>query len=276
VGTWVLDMDGVLWRGTHLIAGSDVAVRQLMDAGHRVVCCTNHARSPESKEELLERLGVPRCPVVTSAESAAARCVVGERVLVLGDPTLVECLRGYGLDAVDVTEVPDGAAVPGVDAVVVGATDRWDRSRIGMVADAVRAGARFLATNDDPTYPSSGVEGTRLLPGNGALVAAVATTAGRGPEVTGKPYGPMADLLNARFGPVDVVVGDKPETDGALAVQLAARFALVLSGVTEVRHLPVVPAPWKVADDLATLVEHALVEAAGAGAAPRAAEGPGR
>jgi HAD superfamily hydrolase (TIGR01450 family) len=258
VGTWVLDLDGVVWWGDALLPGADRAIRTLFDHGHLVVACTNHALSPAVKRAALDRLGVVPFPVVTSAEAAAARCEPGERVLVLGDPSLVEVLAAAGLDARDVHELPDGAPVPTTDAVVVGATSRWDRSRVGMAADAIRAGARFLATNDDATFPTSGPAGPRLLPGNGALVAAVAVASGCTPEVTGKPHAAIADLLRQRHGAIDVVVGDKPDTDGELAVRLGARFGLVLSGVTTAEHLPVHPAPHWVAADLAALVDTAL------------------
>ena len=258
MGTWVLDLDGVVWRGDELLPGAAGAIDALLGAGHGIVACTNHAHSPGSKRGLLDRLGLPEFPVVTAAEAAAAACRAGERVLVLGDPSLVDVLVAEGVDAVDVTGLPDGAPLAGVDAVVVGATSQWDRSRVGMIADAVRAGARFLATNDDATYPVHGPHGPRLLPGNGALVAAVAVAAGAEPEVTGKPYAAMAALLEQRHGPVDVVVGDRADTDGGLALELGAAFGLVLSGVTTRDHLPVDPAPTWVADDLAALVAAAL------------------
>ena len=254
MGTWAIDLDGVVWRGDRLLAGSAAAIGALLEAGERVVFCTNHAHGPEVKERQLEVLGVPAAPVVTSAEAAAAACVTGSTVLAMGERSIVECLAGHGLEVQDVWELPEGE-VPKVDTVVVGACPNWDRSRVGMVADAVRGGATFLATNDDPTYPVTGPVGPRLLPGNGALVAAVATAAGVAAQVTGKPHAPMAELLVARHGPVDVVVGDKPETDGLLAERLGARFGLVLSGVTSAEHLPVVPDPWHVAADLAALVE---------------------
>jgi HAD superfamily hydrolase (TIGR01450 family) len=258
VSTWVLDLDGVVWWGDELIPGADAAIRVLLERGHRVVACTNHAHSPQVKRAALDRLGVAQFPVVTSAEAAAARCEPGERVLVLGDPSLVEVLAGAGLEVLDVHAWPDGATLPPVDAVVVGATSRWDRSRVGMTADVIRMGARFLATNDDATFPTSGPDGPRLLPGNGALVAAVAVASGRSPEVTGKPHPATAALLVQRHGAVDVVVGDKPETDGGLARELGARFGLVLSGVTTSDHLPVDPSPDWIGADLAALVDTAL------------------
>lgn len=261
MSTWAVDLDGVVWRGAELLPGADVAIARLGEAGVSVVFCTNHACSAEVKRAQLAEFGVLDAAVVTSADAAAARCATadlsGATVLVLGDESLVTSLAAEPLEVIDVWDLPDGE-VPPVDAVVVGATARWDRSRVGMVADAVRSGARFLATNDDPTYPVAGASGPRLLPGNGALVAAVETAAGRRAEVTGKPHTTMADLLVARHGPIEMVVGDKPETDGELAVRLGARFGLVLSGVTTAEHLPVRPEPSVVAPDLATLVDRHL------------------
>lgn len=262
VQRWAIDLDGVVWRGPELLPGSADAISRLLDAGHEVIFCTNHAQSPETKQRELERLGVRPCPVVTSAEAAAAQCVVGDRVLVLGDLTLVDVFRRSRFVTIDVDDLPEDGPAPEVDVVVVGARSDWDRSRVGLAADAVRAGARFLATNDDATFPVRGSSGRpRVLPGNGALVAAVAVTADAVPEVTGKPHAATADLLVRRYGPIDVVVGDKPETDGALAVRLGARFALVLSGVTAASDLPVLPDPFVVGANLSEVVDQ-MVDAA--------------
>jgi 4-nitrophenyl phosphatase len=95
-------------------------------------------------------------------------------VLACAGPGVVEALAAHGFDAVD--------AVPAT-AVVVGWHREFDFERLRRAADGVRSGARFIATNLDPTYPGS--EG--LLPGAGSLVAAVQTAGGRRPEVAGKP-----------------------------------------------------------------------------------------
>jgi glycerol-1-phosphatase len=254
VGTWVLDLDGVVWRGDVPVSGAAEATAALVASGHELVFCTNHAMSASAKRDRLDRLGVAAGPVVTSGEAAAGSCEVGERVLVLGDSTLVATFEEFGHDVTDVFELPDDGPAPPCDVVVVGAVPSWDRSRIGLAADGVRTGARLLATNADPTFPSSGAAGPRVLPGNGALVAAISTATGVTAEVAGKPYAPTVDLLRSRHGSIEVVVGDKAETDGALAVALGARFALVLSGVTTEADLPVSPVPDVVAADLGALV----------------------
>ena len=119
----------------------------------------------------------------------------------------------------------------------------------------MRGGARLVGTNDDPTYPSP--DGP--LPGCGAILAAVATAAGVRPEVAGKPYDAMVELVRHRVrGDGGVMAGDRPSTDGLLARRLGLRFGLVLSGVTTEADLPVDPAPDVVASNLASLVEREL------------------
>ncbi|MEJ7800804.1 MAG: HAD hydrolase-like protein, partial [Ilumatobacter sp.] len=94
--------------------------------------------------------------------------------------------------------------------------------------------ARFVATNDDATYPRP--EGP--TPGAGSIVAAVATAAGAEPVVAGKPHRPMADLARDRCGErfsaeTILMVGDRWSTDGRFADVLGCVFALVRTGVTE-------------------------------------------
>ena len=119
-------------------------------------------------------------------------------------------------------------------------------------------GACLIGTNEDPTHPTP----HGLLPGSGALLAAVATAAEAIPEVAGKPHRPTSDAIRARATDLTLVVGDRPSTDGALARQLGVPFALVLSGVTGADGVPSDPAPDTVAVDLAGLV-HAALDAAG-------------
>ena len=89
--------------------------------------------------------------------------------------------------------VPEGPA----DAVVVGWTRSLTFDAVAGAAAAVRAGARLVATNEDPTYPTP----DGLLPGGGAILAAVATAAETTPEVAGKPRQPTADAITARVRP---------------------------------------------------------------------------
>jgi ribonucleotide monophosphatase NagD (HAD superfamily) len=134
--------------------------------------------------------------------------------------------------------------------VAVGWTRAFDYDVLTRAMLAVRGGARLIGTNGDPTYPTP----DGVLPGGGSLVAAVAYASGVEATVAGKPNRLMVDAVTRRFGPISVMVGDQPRTDGVLARALGARFALVLTGVTKASDLPVDPAPDVVAADLAELV----------------------
>ena len=249
-----IDLDGVIWRGAELIEGSDGAIHALAAAGHDVVFCTNHAQSPAMKLAALSGFGIDGIPVITAAQAAAACCTPDQTVLILGDQSLSEVFFAAGIAALNVQDLPADGPVPTVDVVVVGAYSVWDRSRIGLAADAIRSGARFLATNNDATFPASGAAGPRILPGNGSLIAALSAATDVVAEVAGKPHDAMAQVLLQQFGGIDVVVGDRAETDGELAVRLGAKFALVLSGVTGESDLPVTPTPSYVGSNLAELV----------------------
>lgn len=242
--TWAVDLDGVLWRGDTPIPGSADAVAELRRRGHRVVFLTNNSHN--RVDAYLEKLAAAGFPadaadVVTSAQAAASLVEPGSTALVCGGPGVEEALA-----ARDVETVLDGPA----DAVVVGWHAEFDYERLTAAAAAVRGGARLIGTNDDATYPTAEGE----IPGGGAILAAVAYASSVTPEVAGKPHDAMVALVADSVGPVEVMVGDRPSTDGRLARAMGARFALVLSGVTGRDDLPVEPEPDLVADDLAAVV----------------------
>jgi 4-nitrophenyl phosphatase len=252
--TWALDLDGVIWSGTDPIPGSAQAVAELRAAGHSVVFVTNNSFSTIGQQEAkLASFGIDATDaVITSGQAAASVLQPGERAVVLGGPGVIEALEAREVEVVEHHGLSDGEraiAAAGIHAVVVGLDWDLDYHRLSVAVQAVLGGARFIATNTDPTYPSE----RGLLPGAGALVAAVTEATGTVPLVAGKPESPAAALVKARFGSDGVMIGDRPETDGAFAVALGYDFGLVLSGVTSSPD-HVVPTPQVVARDLAALV----------------------
>ena len=185
--------------------------------------------------------------LLRSADVAAGLLAPGTTALVLGDDGLVEALGARGVMVV---------SEPPADAVVVGWTRAFTFDAVARAAAAVRSGARLVGTNEDPTFPTP----DGLVPGAGALLAAVATAAEIAPEIAGKPHRPTADAIAARVPPGDlrVVVGDRPSTDGALATQLGVPFALVFSGVTPAGEVPAGTEAAVTAKDLVTLVRTLL------------------
>ena len=230
------DLDGVVWLAHEPIAGAADAVARLRASGRRVLFVTNNSMSTVAEQEhALARIGIPATgDVVTSAQAGASLVDPGERVLVCGGPGIVEAVEQRGAVAVSPSADHLGdAAVAHVDAVVVGLDRSFTFERLHVSSRAVRLGARFVATNDDATYPTP--EGP--TPGGGSIVAAVATAAGRTPEIAGKPHAPMAALVaercGDRFAPERaLMVGDRWDTDGAFAAAVGCRFALVRSGVS--------------------------------------------
>lgn len=246
------DLDGVLWRGDDPVPGAAEGVAALRDAGlHVGFVSNNSANRVADVTAKLERFGVRAEPadVLTSAQAAAGvlrrSLPSAARVFVCAGPGVVEALEAAGLRA-----VREGPA----EAVVVGFHRDFDYDELDRAARVVRGGARLIATNLDATYP----HGEDLMPGAGALAAAVATASGATPEVAGKPEAPTVVLVHERWGDVGVVVGDRPATDGALAAALGWPFALVLSGVAGTPAPPggepvPDPAPPFVAADLGVL-----------------------
>jgi HAD superfamily hydrolase (TIGR01450 family) len=246
-GTWVIDLDGVIWLTGEPIAGCDEAVTILRKAGVRVLFATNN--SSPTRAELHARLA--NCGIeaedddlLTSGDVAAGLLPKGSTAVVVADDGVREALRAQGI-----TVVEEGPA----DAVVVGWTRSFTFDSIDLAARTVRGGARLIGTNEDPTHPTP----NGLLPGGGALLAAVATAAETTPEVAGKPHRPTADAIRAKADDLRVMVGDRQSTDGALAEQLEVPFALVLSGVTSTETLAPEPKPAVVAPDFVTLVRQA-------------------
>lgn len=242
----------MVWRGTETVPGAPEAIERLRRADVPFAFVTNSAaRTPAQVAEKLAAHGIPDAEdaVITAAMAAAAMIDPGARVLVVGGDGLHHALAGCGAEV-----VAPSAAPATVDVVVVGITTDFDYHVLTAAMRAIRAGARFVATNDDATFPDA----TGLLPGNGALVAAVATCAGVAPEIAGKPHAPIAGFVRDRLGPVGVMVGDRPETDGRFAASVGYDFGLVLSGVVGPGDLPVEPTPRYVAADLMTLVDELL------------------
>jgi len=246
------DLDGVIWRGDEPIVGAAAGIAALRGSGLRVAFLSNNSSQVVADVVAkLGRMGIEAAPpdVFTSARAAADLLVgdlpSGSRVLVCAGPGVVEALTAAGFAA-----VYDRPAA----AVVVGFHQDFDFAGLTRAADAVRDGARFVATNRDATYPIPG----GLVPGAGAIVAAVVTASGREPEVAGKPSAPTVAMVQRELGTRGVMIGDRPSTDGALADALGWPFALVLSGVTAAIAPPggeaiPDPPPAYVADDLSVL-----------------------
>ena len=225
---FAIDLDGVIWLAGEPIPGSVEAVAKLRRRGAGVVFVTNDpGRTTPQTAELLSRVGIAAGPddVVTSAATVAEQIRVehGEAsVYLIGPPALREQLEMSGLRVVGDGNHP-------VDAVVVGGHAGFDYDQLRVATVAVRAGAELWATGRDATYPTP----TGLLPGTGALVAAVETASERRARVAGKPEPPMFEAAKRRLaGDRIAMVGDTLDADIAGGARAGLATILVLSGRT--------------------------------------------
>ncbi len=225
-GSIVFDIDGVVYLGTAPIVGATEAIATLTGLGWQILFATNNsAATPDSVgRRLSDRTGLSVDPstIITSAMATAAYLARKHvtSAFVVGPEQLKDTIRDHGVPIVDAKDA--GAVVVGLDRSLTGAT-------IEQACLAIRGGARFVATNTDPTFPTP--DGP--VAGAGTTVDAVAAACSSPYAVCGKPHQPMVDLVSAQLASDNVwMVGDRLETDIAFAKQAAWRSVLVLSGVT--------------------------------------------
>jgi HAD superfamily hydrolase (TIGR01450 family) len=216
-------MDGVLFRGEKVIPGGPETVNDILKTGASIRYLTNN--STKTRRDFAEKLygmGYPAEPaqIYTSA-SGTGIYLAGSSAYVIGEEGLRSELAALGC------KVIESAA----EWVVVGACRVLTYAMIDEAQWRIRQGARFLATNTDATYP---IEGDRVRPGAGACVAAVATAAEQQPEIViGKP---QTTLLEMIWSETEIpkqntlIIGDRLDTDIALAENAGCDSALVLTG----------------------------------------------
>jgi glycerol-1-phosphatase len=253
----LVDLDGVVYRGADPVPGVAAVLAARAKAGDDIVYVTNN--SMHYRADYVTRLsamGAPIAPdrVVSSARATALYLREHEpgirRVLVVGAGGLERELRDVGLDVVTCGHAATRASQEGIDgfeaagrpdAVVVGLDPQLTYMRIAVAADAVRAGARFVATNRDPVYPTE----RGLRPGSGSVVAAIEAASGVTPISIGKPAPLLleeAAHVVGREAKDAVMIGDSLTTDVAAARAVGARSVFMLTGIAGREQLDALPA----------------------------------
>ena len=252
----ILDLDGTVYRGEREIPGAADFIAWLLDRGIRPLYVTNRSsRVPEEVRAQISGFGVPcSCDDVLTSSGAAARYLATGSAYCIGEHGLSAALEEAGIS---LTEKDP-------DYVVVGYDSHLTYAKLTTACRCIDGGARFLATNPDRVlYVEDG-----MLPGTGAIVAAVTTACGAEPEVIGKPEPLIFEMALAQMGlpPRDVIaVGDNIETDIRAADSAGIRSVLLLTGIStreDADRSPVKPT-W-IADDFTALTR--LVEEINSGA----------
>jgi 4-nitrophenyl phosphatase len=240
----IFDLDGVVYRGEEPIPGAAELVDALHAAGCTVRFATNNSMS--TRQAFVARLakqGIRSEPeeIVTSTwatiQYLGAHAPDVRRVMAVGADGMVTELRRAGYAALHVREAApaDWSGQPlaeRYDAVVAGLDPSIDYRTVGVAATAIRAGARFVATNADARY----VQPDGFVPGAGAIIAALETASGVEPLVIGKPQPAMfrAILESTGIAADDaLVIGDNPDSDVVAARRAGIRVLLVLTGIAD-------------------------------------------
>ena len=220
----VVDLDGVVWLAGQPIPGAAEAIALLRAAGEDVVFVTNNAGpTVEHIEAQLDAAGIPGArSVITSAQAAAGLLEPGSRALACAGEGVVQALVARGVHIVE--EAP-------TDAVVVGFHRTFDYDGMTRAATAVRAGARFVATNTDATYPTptgpspaAGPSSPRSWPPRAWSRRSPASPTNPSPTSCRRAWVTRASRWVTGL-----------EIDGLFARTLGYQFALVLTGITRPR-----------------------------------------
>lgn len=226
----LLDMDGVLYVGNQALPGVQPLLDYLDSSGRRWLCVTNNSsRTSANFSEKLAGMGVTVAPehILGSAEATsnwlAERMPPGTKVIMMGEASLRNALLAKGFDL-----VTDPFAAEVVVASIFFGLNYEVLTNLNL---AIRNGARFIATNPDPSLPTERGQ----VPGTGSLVALLSVASGQQPEYVGKPYPGMYEQAMHRVGtePAEtLMVGDRYETDIVGALELGMIAAGVTTGVT--------------------------------------------
>jgi len=229
----ILDMDGVLYRGSTLLPGAQEIIGFFQEAGIPYIMATNNsARTAQQYQQVLERMGivVPVERILTSAMAAAwylrRLAPQGGTAFVIGEEGLLQeiAAAGFTLSAEDPQFV-----VSGLDRALT-------YEKLTIACRAIARGAKFIGTNADPILPIE----DGFIPGTGAILAAIAKATGVEPVILGKPEAPLVEMALERLGTTPettAMIGDQLGTDILGGKRLGLVTILVLSGVSRREHI---------------------------------------
>mgnify|MGYP001175081157 CR=1 FL=1 len=248
----ILDMDGVLWRDHEPIGNLPAIFDQIQQRGLRVILATNNAtRTVASYLEKLAGFGVHLAPwqIITSSQATAQHLrhlhPEGGTVFVVGENGLLEALHEQGF-----THSREQA-----HTVIAGMDRQLTYEKLAHAALLIRAGAAFIGTNPDRSFPTP----AGLVPGAGAILALLETATDIAPTIVGKPGPIMYQQALERLGTAPsetLAVGDRLETDILGGQNTHCKTALVLSGVSTLAQAQAWnPLPDLIAQDLTTVLE---------------------
>jgi HAD superfamily hydrolase (TIGR01450 family) len=230
---FLLDLDGVVYRGEQLLPGARELVQWVDATGRQALYLSNNSiQTPDEVADKLERLGMPRPYGRTlTAGWAAAHTVAtrfpGGRVFVLGLPSVERMVAEAGLRVV----WHDAVDGPTPDAILTALDRSLTYDRLRRALRALLDGAAFFAVNRDPRLPvEDGFE-----PGTGSITTALEYASGRRAEIVGKPAPGIVLEAMRQLGTTPeqtLMIGDGLDLDVVAGHAAGVTTALVLTGLT--------------------------------------------
>lgn len=251
---WLIDMDGVLYRGHSPLPAATPFIQTLQHRQRPFLFLTNNAT--KTPQQICQRLAdmdihVPESAIFTSALATTAalqqQAPPPRRVLIIGGDGLRSALQETGYQIVHSAEQAQW--------VITGLDQHVSYEQLGEATLAIRGGCPWLATNPDRTWP--GERGD--LPGAGALIALLEAASDRHPTIIGKPepgiFRQALDLLGVAAAEA-VMVGDRLSTDIRGGQRAGLRTICTLTGVTTSAQAQAFsPPPDWIIPDLRALLE---------------------
>jgi NagD protein len=251
IHAWLMDMDGVLVHEEQAIPGADRFLAALRERGTPHMLLTNN--SIYTRRDLAARLRASGLEVdeesIWTSALATGKFLEDQRpggsAFVIGESGLTTALHSAGYTMTE--RAPD--------YVVLGETRTYSFERITQAIRLVAGGARFIATNPDPTGPTP--QGP--LPATGSVAALISRATGVDPYYVGKPNPlMMRSALNAldAHSETTAMVGDRMDTDVVSGLEAGLHTILVLTGVTTAQEAERFPfRASRVVDSVAVLAD---------------------
>lgn len=227
--SFISDMDGVIYRGKHLIPGAKKFIKELQKNNTKYLFLTNNSEQTPldlaRKLELMGVHGVSEDNFITSAMATAMflqKQNPGGTAYVIGGGGLINELYKAGFSISENNP----------DYVVFGKTKSYNFEMIKKAIELVTAGSKFIVTNPDMTDP---IEGGGIEPACGSLIAPIERATGKKAFFVGKPNALMMTLAKQKLGSHSadtVMIGDRMDTDIIGGIEAGMITCLVLSGVS--------------------------------------------
>jgi NagD protein len=229
---YIIDMDGVVYRGKQMIPGADRFVRDLETRGCRYLFLTNSSRN--TRDSLKKRLAEMGIQVAVerfyTSALATARFLKAQKprgtAFMIGEEGLERALKDVGYEI----------TAKNPDYVVLGETHDCSFNKMATAIRLIDEGVPFIATNPDVTGPHDG----GIVPACGSFAALIEKATGRAPYFIGKPNPLMIREALRTLGvhsEETAIIGDRMDTDMVAGLESGMETILVLSGVTDRQDL---------------------------------------